>query len=453
MFPISPIIKLHYTYYFEQLESEASSRQPEKCHERIKRLNKFLEKENFKYKMLINDQKRIKLYKKHDQKKDNIDYKLSDGEKIQMSQLIWKFEDYPPVNEEIVFLLDEPDCHLHPGAVKQLIEAIQNLSSKMKIQIIMTTQNPITLNYVYDDSLYVMNYTDETETKISIVKASDSKIHPSTLLTNDLVAIHKKFYQIYVPSETDKHFFEMLNEQHNLHKHVPIIFRAINREKKLPTGDNKLSEDSRYKILNLFDSIRVDNCLKKEINYIRELLTNRLEIFKDSSESKIIDMMEIVDGNDQLDFIFGLLDRRTSIIKNGRKKRIIYLDRFDIGCYILDPFHIYLVLNKLMPECELVHRVPPKPSSEAVDVDWKEWHQKLLNETTNAIKEEIHPNSIKEFDFTTKSVAFSKPKMQLEYQNFLIETDSMVLLDLIKKAFLAKSEIDPPKSENLFDPK
>ena len=182
MNPSNPIFKLHYTNYVEQLE--ISTDPPEEFEKRINELNKFLEKEKFRYKIkFIKGRKYdIILFDKHGTFRFD---SLSDGEKILMTSLFWKFEKYPAINEEIVLLLDEPDCHLHPGAVKQLIEAIQNLASKMKIQIIMTTHNPITLNFVYDDSLYVMNFTDDTQNEISIIKASQSKIHPSTLLTND----------------------------------------------------------------------------------------------------------------------------------------------------------------------------------------------------------------------------------------------------------------------------
>jgi AAA15 family ATPase/GTPase len=65
---------------------------------------------------------------------------------------MWKFEGYPRLTDKIVYLLDEPDCHLHPGAVQPMIEAVQNLSKKMKIQVIMTTHNPITLNFLNDDN-------------------------------------------------------------------------------------------------------------------------------------------------------------------------------------------------------------------------------------------------------------------------------------------------------------
>ena len=435
MNPPNSILKLNYENYIEQLNKLMKISSPENMENHLQKLNDFFEKEKYKYKIRIQKENFdaynsvVKLIDKHGSTVDCDN--LSDGEKILITQLFWKFEGYPKLNEEIVFLLDEPDCHLHPCAVKQLIEAIQNLASKMKIQIIMTTQNPITLNYVYEDSLFIMNYTDENENEISIVKASDSRIHPSKLLTSDLIAIHRKFYQIYVQSENDKNFFEILNEKQNLSKHVPIMFKAISEEKKSPLNDTNLTEDSRYKILNLFDSILVDNCLRKELDYIREFLTNRLEILKDSPESKIIDMMDIVEGNDQLKFMFGLIDRRTSIIKNGRKKRIIYLDRYDTGNYIFDPYHVYLLLTKLRPESDIVKCI--QSLNEHILI--QEWHQTILNSITSAIKKQICSSCYKELDFETKKVTFSHPKMELEYEKFLLDTDSSVLLELLENAF------------------
>jgi predicted ATPase len=447
--PPNRILKLHYGNYVEQLEQKCQNEEFGSC---LEKLNDFLEIEKFKFKIQVDNYQKIKLTNNY---VDNLDFDgLSDGEKILITQLFWKFEGYPKLNEEIVYLLDEPDRHLHPSAVKQLIESIQNLATKMKIQIIMTTQNPITLNFVYEDFLYVMDYVDENKNEISILKASESKIHPSTLLTNDLISIHKKFYQIYVQSESDKDFLEILNEQQNLSKHIPIMFKAVSQKKTQPTLSSKISEDSRYQILKIFDSIRLDSCLRKETDYIREILTNRLEIFKDSPESKIIDMMEIVKDNNHLDFMFGLLDRRTSIIKNGRKKRIIYPDRYDLGNYVFDPFHVFLFLKKKRPESDLVKSI----QSLNENSHSQNWHQEILNYITSAIKQEIDAQRrSKEFDFQTKIVSFSKPKMDLEYEKFLLDTDSTILLEFIEKAFL-NSELGPKRKKitnqgKLFDSK
>jgi predicted ATPase len=178
--PISPIFKLHYKNYIDQLEQISD----DDIDTKLQSLNEFLEKEDFRYKIAIQNKDSVKHIGLVNKQGSLLNFdNLSNGEKILITQMFWKFEGFPPIDEEIVLLLDEPDCHLHPTAVKQLIEAIQNLASKMKIQIIMTTQNPITMNYVNEDSLFVMTYTDDTQSKISVIKASESKIHPSSLLT------------------------------------------------------------------------------------------------------------------------------------------------------------------------------------------------------------------------------------------------------------------------------
>ena len=55
----------------------------------------------------------------------------------------------------MVLLLDEPDAHLHPKAVSQVIETIKELA-RIGIQCIVTTHNPITVSLIDNDNLFLM---------------------------------------------------------------------------------------------------------------------------------------------------------------------------------------------------------------------------------------------------------------------------------------------------------
>lgn len=235
-----------------------------------------------------------------------------------------------------------------------------------------------------------------------------------------------KFYQIFVQSDIDKKFFEYTSEQ--ICKEIPIIFISIGSEIKKPYNKFNTFDGSRYKIMNILDTFYVDYTLKNEVKYIRDMVYNRLDIYKESNESKIVDLMEVVDRNSNLDFMYGLINRRLSIVKHGPKKRIIYPNRFDVGNYILDPYHIYLLLSKIKPECDFVKNITSLNYNNEQD-----FHQKIINCFTNIIKDNIDKQN--EYDYEIIKVNFNYSKMILEYQKFLLETDSCILLELIKKTF------------------
>ena len=116
--PMNPIFKLHYSHYLKFLDPN-----------KLEILNGFLKKEKFKYILKTKKENSYGNYEYNLENKENEIVhinNMSDGEKMVLTYLMWKFEGYPRLTDKIVYLLDEPDCHLHPGAVQPMIEAVQN---------------------------------------------------------------------------------------------------------------------------------------------------------------------------------------------------------------------------------------------------------------------------------------------------------------------------------------
>ena len=94
---------------------------------------------------------------------------LSDGEKVILNRLLWDF-DLKEKTENVLFLYDEPDSHLHPTLVKSVIDSLKRLT-EIGVQVIITTQNPITLTFINEEEdLFVMDYSKEDKTKIEVKK-------------------------------------------------------------------------------------------------------------------------------------------------------------------------------------------------------------------------------------------------------------------------------------------
>jgi predicted ATP-dependent endonuclease of OLD family len=55
-------------------------------------------------------------------------------------------------------LLDEPDAHLHPSLVSDLINAYRHeFVTKQGVQVILTTHNPTTVSMVDKENIFVMS--------------------------------------------------------------------------------------------------------------------------------------------------------------------------------------------------------------------------------------------------------------------------------------------------------
>jgi hypothetical protein len=350
--------------------------------------------------------------------------------------LLWKFEGYQQQDSRFVLLLDEPDSHLHPTCIRQLKESIKNLVNKMNIQVIMTTHNPITLNLLKNEYLYVMDYDENNDDIITIKKASESKIHPSTLLTNDLISIYEPYYQIYVQSDTDKKFYKKLNDQSNLTKDRSIVFTQVDSESiSKSTSDQNL----KYEILHVLNLLLSNKTISKEINFIRNHVINRMGFTNCSSETKIIDTLEIIEKTPKLNFIYGLLDRKDSFKTYGAKKRIIYPERYDVGSYIFDPYHFYVFMSKKMPDSKLIIQL------NCLDQNSDDWYQSILNEFTNAIKGQMNEKELKNISLDKKQVRFinksnSESIICLNYECFILSMESQLLMNYMLNALIQSTD-------------
>lgn len=64
-----------------------------------------------------------------------------------------------------VFIIDEPELHLHPDLQAKILTYIRGLSSKSNIQFILSTHSPTILDQAMDEELYLLSpRNDETST-------------------------------------------------------------------------------------------------------------------------------------------------------------------------------------------------------------------------------------------------------------------------------------------------
>jgi predicted ATPase len=84
---------------------------------------------------------------------------LSSGERFLLIGLLWKFistQNIPIYNTNNIYLLDEPDCHLHQGAIEDFMNNIKKylIKQNSNTKVILTTHNCMTLSFFEDENIF-----------------------------------------------------------------------------------------------------------------------------------------------------------------------------------------------------------------------------------------------------------------------------------------------------------
>ncbi len=233
---------------------------------------------------------------------------LSSGERLHLLILMWRFE-HRKSSKKSILLLDEPDAHLHPDIIADVIETIKTkLINELKIQVIMTTHNPITASLVPLECIYVLrNEPPHYKPKIAPVNNKKEAIN---ILSGNLVYINEPFAVVFVEGQKDKLFYEMISSILNSTKLVTtqVIFKVYSMSEK-----SSLSSCSQIESL----------------------------IEKMTSES----------SNEPLSqFVFGLIDDDNKEHKNVNSLKV--LKRYSVENYIFDPVNLCLGLYYIVKQCE-----------------------------------------------------------------------------------------------------
>lgn len=229
---------------------------------------------------------------------------LSSGEKLELLILLWEYE--KKGRKPAILIMDEPDAHLHPSLVKEIIEIIKIKAIKeWGVQVIMTTHNPTTVSLVPKDCLWVLqNHAPDYQPRI---RQPASKKEAIQLLTSDFVSVNEPFKLVFVEAEADKRFYQVIREKlivaDIIRPNEQVLFMMHSKDRKNSSCD-------------LVESI-VENCVENPNDEDKNL---REHIFG------------IVDGDNK---------------KKHTSANILATRRYSIENYIYDPVHIFFcVKNK-----------------------------------------------------------------------------------------------------------
>lgn len=185
---------------------------------------------------------------------------LSSGEKVLISLIFYLFNSQENNLFPKLFLLDEPDAHLHPSMTQQFLNVIKNvLVDKFGVKVIMTTHSPSTVIFSPVEAIFEMSRTEPRITK------SPSKNHSVSLLTAGLIYVGEGTKYFLVEDNDDAEFysyiFNNLINENKINSDIPLVFIPASTKHKSGGKDvvqnwvNKLQESGLSNILRgLIDS-------------------------------------------------------------------------------------------------------------------------------------------------------------------------------------------------------
>jgi len=279
-------------------------------------LSAFVTKKKFKYTRILHNID----FKLSIDENNNSQIRISDlspGENLIFRLLIWQYifndKKFRPA-EKCVMLFDEPDSHLHPSAVKDLIDNLKDLCS-LGVQIFLTTHNPTTVSFIEKENLFLLEKQGD---KLSVRKGlSATEIFHK--LTSRLVNIEAPSRKIFVEGN-DSAFYEVIHkfliDSSLVESHFQLNFMP------LPGGGDNFRRN-RSTIIGFMQNIEPDNKnpVYDSIHSFYGIIDDDNDRLRVNTQQKYLDIMNLF------------------VLKRYAKEN-----------YVLDPINIYFYLTSLTDE-------------------------------------------------------------------------------------------------------
>jgi hypothetical protein len=253
---------------------------------------------------------------------------LNNREQIKLLVLLWLFDTDDTDNIEMkdtVLLLDEIDTECDASSVWWLITGLKHLISKLKIQIVLTTNNPITISLLQLGCLCIIENHVEDFINYACIKKAKTKSEAIATVTDKILFINEPYLIVFVEGRVGNDLilytiiYQRLKQSESINTISPIIFYQM--------GDkmfnqfflkNKATLTNQEAIDNIFGINDGDNLILEAYEHLEcEVLTDKTKEY---------------------------FDKFTPNIK--------VLKRYNIENYIYDPICIMIVVINLKREYE-----------------------------------------------------------------------------------------------------
>lgn len=134
-------------------------------------------------------------------------YDLSSGEKVLMSLMFYLYNSQEKGVFPRLFLLDEPDAHLHPTMSHQFINVMKKiLVDELGVQVIMTTHSPSTIALAPEEAIFVAYREGERIRKVN----KDAALKLLTSGVPSFSVNYENRRQVFVESKYDVYYYEKI---------------------------------------------------------------------------------------------------------------------------------------------------------------------------------------------------------------------------------------------------
>lgn len=298
---------------------------------------------------------------------------LSSGEKVLMSLVFYLYNSQEKGVFPKLFLLDEPDAHLHPSMSQVFINVMKKvLVDELGVQVIMTTHSPSTVALAPEEAIFVANREGERITKAS----KDAALKHLISGVPSFSVNYENRRQVFVESKYDVNYYEKIYRKitDRLEPEVSLSFIA----------SGEISTDK--------NGMPISNCGQ---------VINATKVLRDA-------------GNK---FVWGLVDWDTKNTEDDFIKVLGDGSRYGIENYLFDPI---LVAALLFRE-KLVQRDELALPDNATHVDFSTYDngqlQRIADFVIDKIKVIVTPDSENEASVSLLSgKTINIPVWYLHYQ-------------------------------------
>jgi predicted ATPase len=132
---------------------------------------------------------------------------LSSGERTILRTMFWFYNTKHNNVFPKLFILDEPDAHLHPSMTRQFIDVLKNvLVDQYGVRVILSTHSPSTVALAPEESIFLMSREEPR------IRRAGSKAEAIGLLTAGLVIVSPGTRFVLVEDEADVKYYTAVRD-------------------------------------------------------------------------------------------------------------------------------------------------------------------------------------------------------------------------------------------------